>query len=123
MKLVLILVMIINLYSHDLKNKIEKLIEPPQSKTIVYVKYNPFKTLQKGMKKVFNKKIYDKTFYVMSILNNRVFINSHWYNVGDKVNGYKIIQIKNNSILAKKRNKIIKYKLKRQNKILKIEDK
>ncbi len=123
MKLVLICAMVMSLYAQDLKIRIEKLIIPPQKKAIVQVKYDPFQRGQEVVKKAFENKQQEKTFNIISILNNRVFVNSHWYSVGDKVNGYKIIQIGEKSILAKNSEKIVKIGIKRRDNIVKVEDK
>jgi len=123
MKAFLILSIVMSIYAQDLKLKIERLIVPVEKKPIVKVKYDPFKKGQEVVQKVFNKKVQDNTLYVTSILNNRVFINSRWYRVGDKVNGYKIIQIKEDSILAKNSKKVLKFGIKRRDNIVKVEEK
>ena len=123
MKLILILVLFTSIYAQDLKLRIERLIVPVEKRPIVKVKYDPFKKGQEVIQKIFNKKLQDNTLYVTSILNNRVFINSRWYRVGDKVNGYKIIQIKEDSILAKNSKKVLKFGIKRRDNIVKVEDK
>jgi hypothetical protein len=123
MKLILIFAMVMSLYAQDLKQRIEELIVPPQKRTIVQVKYDPFQKGQEVVKKAFETKSQEKTLSVTSILNNKVFINSHWYSVGDEVNGYKIIQIREESVLAKNSEKVVKFGIKRRDNIVKVEDK
>ena len=123
MKIFLILSIVLSLYAEDLKLRTEKLIVPIEKRAIVKVKYDPFKKGKEVVQKVFSKKVQDNTLYVTSILNNRVFINSRWYRVGDKVNGYKIIQIKEDSILVKNSKKVLKFGIKRRDNIVKVEDK
>ncbi len=123
MKIFLILSIVLSLYAEDLKLRTEKLIVPIEKRAIVKVKYDPFKKGKEVVQKVFSKKVQDNTLYVTSILNNRVFINSRWYRVSDKVNGYKIIQIKEDSILVKNSKKVLKFGIKRRDNIVKVEDK
>jgi len=123
MKLVLILVMVVSLYAQDLKTRIEKLVIPPIKTKTVKVKYDPFQKGQEVVRKTFESKPQDKTFHVMSIFNNKVFVDSHWYRVGDEVNGYKILQIRENSVLAKNSGKVVKFGIKRRDNIVKVEDK
>jgi len=49
---------------------------------------------------------------LQTILNKRAFINSRWYNTGDKIQGYKIDFISKNSVVLSKglSKKIIKIK-------------
>lgn len=123
MKLVLIFTVVISLYAQDLKSRIEKLTVPPQKRTIVQIKYDPFQKAQVVVQEAIETKPQEKTFHVISILNNRVFVNSHWYSVGDEVNGYKILQIREESVLAKNSEKVVKFSIKRRDNIVKVEDK
>ena len=123
MKLILILSMVISLYAQDLRTRIEVLIVPPQKSKIQKVNYDPFQKGQEVVQKTFESKPQEKTLHVTSILNNRVFVNSRWYSVGDEVNEYKIIQIREDSLLAKKSGKIVKFGIKRRDNIVKVEDK
>lgn len=123
MKIILILAMVMSLYAQDLKQRIEELTIPLKTKSIIQVKYDPFKKAQVIVQKAVETKKQDKTLHVASILNNKVFINSKWHSVGDEVNGYQIIQIRENSLLAKKSGKIMKFGIKRRDNIVKVEDK
>jgi hypothetical protein len=48
-----------------------------------------------------------KRLILDAIMNNSALINSHWYKLGDSINGYKISTIESNSILLTKGNKKI----------------
>ena len=126
MKILLLFFIIINLNAIDLENKVKELQKAPQKISIVYAKYDPF---QKG-KQVILKTIAvkettkaSKALQVVAILNSKAFINSKWNSVGDRVDGYKIIQITNNIVLARKNGKIIKIGIEKSKKLLKIRDK
>jgi|LGOV01.1.fsa_nt_gb hypothetical protein len=123
MKLILILSMVISLYAQDLKQRIEKLTVPPQTKKIVHVKYDPFQKAQVVVSKAIIEMQVEKTLHVTSILNNKVFVNSRWRSVGEEVDGYKIIQIREDSLLAKKSGKVVKFGIKRRDNIVKVKDK
>ncbi len=123
MKLLLIFIVMLNVYAEDLKQRIDKLIIPPKKQKIIYTQYDPFRRGDEVVKKVISRKNIDNTFFVTSILNGKVFVNSAWYSVGDLVNGYKIIQITQNSVLAKKGGKVYKFGLKRRDNIVKVEGK
>ena len=123
MRIFLILSIVLSLYAEDLKLRTQKLIAPIEKTLIVRVKYDPFKKGEEVVQKIFNKKRQDKTLYVTAILNNKVFINSRWYRVGDKVAGYKILQLKEDSILVKNSKKVLKFSIKRRNNIVKVKDK
>ena len=123
--LCILLFFITSANSEDLKQRVQKLIEPAKKQNIVSVKYNPFKNGKKVLMKAFEQKAKDKenTLHVASILNNKVFINSKWYSVGDKVLGYKILEINKNRVLARSGEKIVKFGISRQDKLLKVRNK
>jgi len=123
MKIVLILLLTVSMYASDLKDRIEKLIVPLKAEQIVHVRYDPFQRVQKVIQKVLIQKPQESSFHISSVLNGRVFVNSRWHSVGDTVNGYKIIQIREDSVLAKKSGKVLKFGIKRRNNIIKIEGK
>jgi len=123
MKLLLICMMVINLYAQDLKTRIQTLIAPPEKHSIVQIKYDPFKKAQEVVEKTFKNKKQEQTLHVTTILNGKVFVNSNWHGVGDRVDGYKIIQIREEGILAKKSGKVVKFGIKRKKSIVKVEDK
>ena len=55
---------------------------------------------------------------IYAIFNQKVNINGKWYQIGNEINGYKIINITSNSVLLKKGSKILVLKIK--NNILKV---
>lgn len=123
MRFILIFVVAMSMYAGDLKERVENLIVPLEAKKIIYVKYDPFKRAQKVIKKALIRKPQESGFYISSILNGRVFVNSRWHSTGDTVNGYKIMQIREDSILAKKSGKVLKFGIKRRDNIIKVKDK
>jgi len=123
MKIFLLCILIINLYGVDLKNKIINLQKSPEKTKIINVKYDPFQNGKEVVQKVSKEKKQIDTLYITTILNNRIFVNSKWYKVGDKINEYKIVQISKNSILARKDGKLVKLGIKKSQKLLKIRDK
>jgi len=123
MKILILFVLIINLYASDLKVRIEKLVEVPPKEKVVHANYDPFQNGKEIVMRTLETKIQTKALRVTTILNNRVFIDSRWYKLGDTVQGYKIMQITKNNILAKKSDKVIKLGIKKSQKLLKIRDK
>lgn len=123
MKVVLIVAIVMNLYAQDLKQRIEKLTIPPKAKTIVHVKYDPFQKAKVVVEKAVAEKQQDRALHVTTILNNKAFVNSQWHSVGDEIYGYKIIQIREDGLLAKKSGNIVKFGIKKRDNIVKVEDK
>ena len=57
------------------------------------------------------------------ILNNKVKINKKWYTIGSKIDGYRLIEVKNSSVVLKRKRKKIELFLRKKNdktKIIKI---
>jgi len=123
MKILLLFFMIINLNAIDLKNKIKELGISPQKVNIIHATYDPFQEGKKVVSKMISAKQPTKSLHVIMILNNKAFINSKWNSVGDTIEGYKIIQITNRSVLARKNGKIVKIGIEKSKKLLKIRDK
>ncbi len=123
MKWFMIFVMVINLYALDLKQRIEKLTLAPIKNNIVQISYDPFKKGKEIINNTFDKKPQEQTLHITTVLNGKVFANANWHKEGDKVKGYEIIQIRDDSVLAKKSGKIIKFGIKRKKSIVKVEDK
>ena len=123
MKFVLILSFAVGLYAQDLHQRVKDLISPPQKSAIVKIKYDPFEKTQKVIERTFAAKPQERALYVTTIFNNRVFINSRWHREGDEVGGFKIIQILENEVLAKRGEKVVKLGIKRERNIVNIEGK
>ncbi len=66
--------------------------------------YDPFKTAKPIIKskKVVKDSYESDEINLQTILNKRAFINSRWYNTGEKIQGYKIEYINKNSITLSK---------------------
>lgn len=114
---------IIPAFSEDLQQKVDKLKELPKEGNIVLVTYDPFKRGEEIVLKTIELKKQDNSLNIISIMNNRVFIDSHWYSVGDEVRGYKILQINALNVLAKNDDKVVKLGIKKSSKLLKIRNK
>ena len=123
MKILLLFLMIINLHAIDLKEKITELAKLPKKIDIAYAKYDPFQKGKKVVLKMLSAQKQTKALHVTTILNNKAFISSKWKSVGDTIKGYKIVQITNSSVLARKNGKIIKIGIEKSKKLLKIRDK
>lgn len=50
-------------------------------------------------------KTINKTLVLSLVMNNSAMISGEWYELGDKVNGFEIIEINRNSILLRKQKK------------------
>jgi len=123
MKILILFILMLNLYSSDLKSRIEILTNSPEKSTIVYINYDPFQSGKEVVMKTLEAKDQESTLSITTILNNKVFIGSKWYQVGDKAQEYEIMQISKDSVLAKKNGKLIKLGIKKSEKLLKIRDK
>lgn len=123
MKIFILFILMLNLNATDLKERIEKLSVLAPKTDIVYANYDPFEKGKKVVLKTIEAKAPTKVLHVTTILNNKAFIESKWYKVGDSVKGYKIVQITANSVLTKKSGKIVKLGIKKSEKLLKIRDK
>lgn len=123
MKILILLILMLNLNASDLQDRIASIMESPKKSNIVSPQYDPFQNGKEVVMKTLDAKKQESTLYVTTILNNKAFIDSRWYKVGDIVKEYEIVQITNNSILAKKNDKLIKLGIKKSQKLLKIRDK
>lgn len=120
---VLILAFMVSLNASELTKRVQELIECNFKAPMRVVKYDPFYKGAKVVQMSMAQKEQSDVFYISSILNNKAFINSRWYGVGDEVLGYKIISIHKESVLVKNGSKVIKLGIKRNNKLLKIRKK
>ncbi len=122
MRFMLMVMMVTALFSSDLEQKVEALFEVTKKEPIRKMQYDPFFKANKVVLKVLDDKIVDDTIYIISILNSRVFVNSRWYGVGDMIGEYEIIDIRGDTVLAKKGGAVEKFGIRRVNKIIKIKD-
>lgn len=123
MKILILFILILNINASDLQDRIKQLTISPEKSNIVNAKYDPFQSGKEVVMKTFEAKKQENTLHVTTILNNKVFIKSNWYKVGDTVEEYKIIQISKSSVLVKKDDKIIKIGIKKSQKLLQIRNK
>jgi len=85
-------------------------------KQFLKIDYNIFMTNEENPISspiIFEKpKKYETDLKLYAIFNNKVNINSRWYNKGDFVNGYKIVKILDDKVLLKKNSRIKILKIK-----------
>ena len=120
--IVLLFLLPICIFAKDIDvNQISKKIDVIKNSTKITAKldydiYDPFATAKPILKHKKKKKTVKKRkIHIKTILNNRVFINRRWYNVGEIIYGYKIKSINSNYIVVLKhgeRKRVYKYKKK-----------
>lgn len=80
------------------KHDIENAIDPFGS----FVKKKKEKIVKRYSKKVSKKK-----FFLSAIVNKKAKINGRWFNLNSYVSGYKIVEIKDRSVMLRKGNRDI----------------
>ena len=79
---------------------------------------SPFVT-QNILKIIKNKNIirskHRNILRLYGILNNKVKINKKWYKIGSKIDGYRLVKIKNSSVVLKKKRKKLELFLRKRN--------
>ena len=58
---------------------------------------------------------YHKVLKLYGLLNNKANINKKWYKIGSKIDGYKLIKVKDSSVTLKKNRKKIELFLRKKN--------
>lgn len=119
-KLALLVIACVLANANNLQSRIENLINNTQENQKLKINYNPFGSAEVIVQQVFKNSVVQKTLHVVSIINNKAYINSSWRSVGDEFSGYKVLQINDNSVLVKKEDKILKLSLKKSSQLLKI---
>lgn len=94
-------------------------------KTNLNIKYDPFyhdkKTITTKTKKSITSKpvkIEKKSLVLSMILNKKAFINGVWYGENQKVAQYMLYKVNQDSVVLKRKNKIIVLKLKTNTNLL-----
>ncbi|MDD3344245.1 MAG: hypothetical protein PHR87_11810 [Sulfurospirillaceae bacterium] len=108
MKKILFLVAILNLLfaSSESDAKLDELMQHKSNQDNFSIDYNPFIN-ESMMAAIDNKSVESHTetkrsLRLVAILNQKAYINGQWYRVGQSVNGYKIIKIREQSVELKK---------------------
>lgn len=85
---------------------------------------SPFVVLQKNQGKVMleNPKGTVVAFVLGGIINTKVFINQKWIKLGDKIEGYELVEIKDNSVTLRQEKKSITVFLKKSKSILQLNE-
>ena len=130
MRYILVLIFFVYANAKDISilvSKIEYLKnEASKSFNEIDVRYDPFIQTnkifikKKNLKKMIKPSL-KTSLILVTILNNKAFINSKWYKKGDKLRGYKIVYVGNNKVMLKKQNKIKYLQIKKTKNILKVE--
>jgi len=131
MKYLLILLVVFTYgFSNTLSQRLDKLVIDKNVKKITSLKYNPFYVKQKKKhtqiknKNIFVKKTFKKIkLRLISILNNKAFINDRWLVKGDKIYGYIIKKILNDRVVLEKKKKKIVLNFQKNKDILKVRKK
>lgn len=61
-------------------------------------------------------------FKLGAIVNDKVFVNNHWLKRGDKISGYEMVEIKDNSVKFVQGKRMIEVFLKKSKKILQLNE-
>ncbi len=126
MKYLLILLFVISaVFGDTLSERLDKLIQNKQIKTVTNLKYNPFFT-KKEEKKLEKKDITTKKnikkqkLKLITIFNDKAFINDRWLSKNDKIYGYIVKKILNDSVILRGKNRNLTLKFEKTKEILKV---
>jgi len=115
-------------FGGDLAQRLEKLIQNKEIKTVTILKYDPF-FIKKEVKKSYVSKASDmkakpkKQLHLIAIFNKKAFINKKWLSIGSSINGYKLKRLYDNKVVLVKKHKKITLLLSKSKNILKIREK
>ncbi|MGM0623201.1 MAG: hypothetical protein ACQESH_04185 [Campylobacterota bacterium] len=119
MRLLMLLGVVYNLLfaSSELDEAFERLLKHAQHQK-PFNGYNPFEvTVQQengdadASSQTTSKVKVDESMKIKSIFNQKVFIDNRWYEVGEMIKDYKIIQIESDSIVMQKDSKLHRFGL------------
>lgn len=130
MRYILLSILFVYADARDISSLMSK-IDYLKSETLksfkeIKVDYDPFAQA----KKIFIKEKKIKTVVkqslktsltLVTVLNDKAFINSKWYKKNDKLYGYKIVYIGNDKVMLRKQNKIKYLQIKKTKSLLKVE--
>ena len=131
MRYILVIMLFISANAGDISILLSKIdyLKSETSKSFKEIKlnYDPFIQTKKIFIKKRDLKVATKPspkitpLTLITILNDRAFINSKWYKKGDKLYGYKIVYIGDDKVILKKESKIKYLQIKKTKNILKVE--
>jgi len=115
-------------FGTNLAQRLDKLIQDKDIKTITILKYDPFfikKEVNKSyVNKVNNIKVKPKKLLsLIAIFNQKAFINGKWIGKGDMIYGYRLKNLYTNKVILVKKHKKITLLLTKSRNILKIREK
>ena len=117
-----------SLFAQSVDVDLEKLLTYKQDKKLLHVSYNPFKrsnTTSDIKKVVSNTLTLDENpkFVLKAIFNKKAFINSMWYEKGDKIDNVIVQKITENSVFIKEGSKVNILKLEKFKKFVIVKEK
>ncbi len=131
MRYILLLLLFISANAWDISTLLSKIdyLRSETSKSFKEIEpsYDPFMQTKKIFIKKRDLKVATKPsakitpLTLITILNDRAFINSKWYKKGDKLYGYKIVYIGDDKVVLKKDNKVKYLQIKKIKNLLKVE--
>jgi hypothetical protein len=112
-------------FGEDLSQRLDKLIQDKQIKQVTVLRYNPFftKKEEKQIRKtemITKKSIKNTRLRLITIFNNKAFINDRWLGKNDKIYGYRVKEISANSVTLNAKNKNIILRFQKTKEILKV---
>lgn len=89
-----------------------------------YTIYDPFRRAEPLMKraKTVQHKPKPVALKITAIMNGRAFVNGRWVGAGERIDGYRVVEIRANGLVLKSRNRTIFLPLKQKKPLLKTKD-
>lgn len=123
--LLIFLFMISAVFGDNLSERLDRLIQSKQVKTVINLKYDPFftKKEEKKLKKKetkANKNITKQKLKLITIFNGKAFIDGKWLSKNDKIYGYIVKKISNNDVILEGKNRNLTLRFEKTKEILKV---
>ncbi|MDD3325271.1 MAG: hypothetical protein PHN38_09160 [Sulfurospirillaceae bacterium] len=129
------ILIISNGFANDANQKLEKLLSYANATKSLEksLDYDPFAVEEKkvaveatsqkttDIKNVF-KSSEKKELKLVSIMNEKAFINGEWYGVGDKIDGLKVVKINKQSVELKNGSRMTSLSLRKSRRLVDIGD-
>lgn len=123
MKFLLLLLIPILVFSQDVEQALDKLLNYKNIKSEIYVQYSPFKKEVINIEGITEILQQQPGIVLKAIFNNKAFINSRWYEKEDKLDGFSIVDISKNIVYMKKGNIMKNLKLENTKKYITVRKK
>ena len=123
--LMILLFITSSIFGSNLSERLDRLMQDKQVKRVTNLKYNPFfsKKEEKKLKKkeiITKKNIKKQKFKLITIFNGKAFINDRWLGKNDKIYGYRVKKISNNSVILEGKNRNLTLRFEKTKEILKV---